>query len=44
MTEQLLHDTEIGAPLKQVGGKGVAKDMGADPCRIDPRPGAQLFE
>ena len=36
MAEQGLHDAQIGAAFQQVGGEGVAQDVGADLGRVEP--------
>lgn len=35
VAQQGLDDAQVGAALQQVGGEGVAQDMGADPGRVD---------
>src|SRR5215207_9536841 len=36
VAEQLLHRSQIGAPLQQVAGKGMAQHMWRDPAGVDP--------
>lgn len=42
--EQGLHAAQIGAAGEEMGGEGVAQDVGGKPCRIDPRLERDLLE
>ena len=42
--EHLLHAAEVGAALEQVRGERVAKEMGVDALRLEPRLSGQLSQ
>lgn len=44
MTEQRLNASEVGTALDQMGGKGMAHDMGRQPLWIDTRPDSKLLQ
>ena len=44
VAEQGLDDAEVGAALEQMGGEGVAQDVGADPGGVDVRAQCRLIQ
>jgi len=44
MAEKLLHRAQVGTPLQEMAGKGVAEHMGRDPGRLDPGDERQRLE
>ena len=44
MSQHFLNGSEVGAPLQQVGGEGVAQEVGVDALRLEPRLLGQLAQ
>ena len=44
VAQHLLHRAQVGAPFEQVGGEGMAQQMGVDARRIEARLGGQAAQ
>ena len=44
MPQQALQGSQVGSSFKEMGCKGMAQDMRADICRVDPCPDSMFLD